>query len=49
MAKMNEAEMFKTIQRLMQIYLESYPNESEQVKRFVRWAHNQYGYVHGNS
>jgi hypothetical protein len=46
MGTITEPEMFDSIRRLARIYLESYPEDSEQVQRFLRWAHSQYGYVY---
>lgn len=47
--KYSELEMFETFDRLVRIYLESYPNDREQLERFLRWAYNQYGYTYGQS
>lgn len=47
--KYTETEMFEVIRRLARIFLESYPNDRQQVERFVRWAHEQYGYRHDDS
>lgn len=47
--KYSEFEMFETFDRLVRIYLESYPNDREQLERFLRWAYNQYGYTYGQS
>jgi hypothetical protein len=44
MGKYTESEMFNVLQRLMRIYLESYPNDKESLERFMRWAFSQYGY-----
>ena len=44
-----ESELFEIINRLSRIYLESYPDDREGLERFLRWAHNQYGYKYGNS
>lgn len=49
MSKYSEPELFQTFNRLARIYLESYPEDKEAVERFMRWAHNQYGYVYGKS
>jgi hypothetical protein len=44
-----ELEMFQTLDRLVRIYLESWPNDQPQLERFLRWAHHQYGYEHGKT
>jgi len=44
-----ESEIFETINRLVKIYLESYPEDQQGLERFLRWAHSQYGYKYGNS
>lgn len=49
MSKYSEQEMFQTFLRLARIYLESYPDDKENLERFLRWAHHQYGYIYGKS
>ena len=44
-----EPQLFETFNRLVKIYLESYPEDREGLERFLRWAHTQYGYKYGNS
>jgi hypothetical protein len=44
-----EPEMIDTVNRLIQIYLESYPDDRESLERFQQWMHAQYGYQHGNT
>jgi hypothetical protein len=44
-----EPEIFEIVNRLVKIYLESYPEDQEGLERFLRWAHAQYGYKYGNS
>ena len=44
-----EPEIFGIVNRLVKIYLESYPEDQEGLERFLRWAHSQYGYKYGNS
>lgn len=44
-----EPQLFETFDRLVKIYLESYPDDQEVLERFLRWAHFQYGYKYGNS
>jgi hypothetical protein len=45
--KYTETEMFEVMRRLSRIFLESYPKDREQIERFMRWAHEQYGYTYG--
>jgi hypothetical protein len=45
----SEPQMFETLRRLARIYLESYPDDEESLQRFLRWAHQQYGYRDGQS
>lgn len=47
MGTYTEPEMFETLRRLVRIYLESYPEDHAGLERFLRWAHSQYGYDHG--
>ena len=49
MTKYTEPEMFQVFDRLIRIYLESYPDDQEGLYRFLRWAHSQYGYTYGKS
>lgn len=44
-----ESEIFEMLNRMVRIYLESYPNDQESLDRFLRWAHSQYGYEYGRS
>jgi hypothetical protein len=44
-----ESQMFEMLNRLVRLYLESYPNDQEGLERFLRWAHSQYGYEYGDS
>jgi hypothetical protein len=44
-----EPQIFEIVNRLVKIYLESYPEDKEGLERFLRWAHTQYGYKYGNS
>ena len=46
MGKYTEPEMFELLRRLARLYAESYPADREQLERFLRWAHTQYGYEH---
>jgi hypothetical protein len=44
-----EPQVFEMINRLVRIYLESYPDDLDGLERFLRWAHSQYGYSYGQS
>ena len=44
-----EAQTFEMLNRMIRIYLESYPDDQEPLDRFLRWAHSQYGYQYGKS
>lgn len=44
-----EAQTFEMLNRMVRIYLESYPDDQESLDRFLRWAHSQYGYTYGKS
>jgi hypothetical protein len=44
-----EAQIFEMLNRMVRIYLESYPGDQESLDRFLRWAHSQYGYTYGKS
>jgi hypothetical protein len=44
-----EAQIFEMLNRMVRIYLESYPDDQEGLERFLRWAHSQYGYQYGKS
>jgi hypothetical protein len=44
-----EPEMLETVNRLIEIYLESYPNDQQSLERFVKWVYSQYGYEYGNT
>jgi hypothetical protein len=39
-----EAQIFEMLNRMVRIYLESYPDDQGGLERFLRWAHSQYGY-----
>ncbi len=39
-----EPQVFEMLTRMVQIFVESYPNDTEALERFLRWAHAQYGY-----
>lgn len=44
-----EPQLIETLNRLIKIYLESYPDDKEGLERFCRWAYAQYGYTYGQS
>lgn len=39
-----ETQVFELMRRLTRIYLESFPNDREQLERYLKWAHRQFGY-----
>ena len=43
--KYTESEMMETLRRVSKMYLESYPEDRDELERFLRWVHSQYGYV----
>jgi len=49
MTKYTDKELFEIFRRLAKIYLESYPDDSESLERFLKWSHNQYGYHYDDS
>jgi hypothetical protein len=49
MGTYTELQMFETLNRMVKFYLESWPDDREQLERFLRWAHSQYGYTYGKS
>jgi hypothetical protein len=44
-----EPELIQLIQRMVALYLESYPDDREQVERFQRWILKAWGYEDGKS
>ena len=44
-----EPQVFEMLDRMVRIYLESFPDDRAGLERFLRWAHTQYGYTYGNS
>lgn len=44
--KYSESEVMKLLNRLAELYGESYPADQVAVERFIQWAHSQYGYVY---
>jgi hypothetical protein len=49
MGNYTEPQIIETLNRLKRIYLESYPDDKEELERFLRWVHAQYGYTYGQS
>lgn len=46
---MTEDQMIQTLRRMVAIYMESYPDDREQIERFLRWALHAWGYQDGQS
>ena len=44
-----EPELIQLIKRMIAMYLESYPDDREQLERFQRWVLNAWGYEDGDS
>lgn len=44
-----EPELIKLIKRMIALYLESYPDDKEQLERFQRWVLKAWGYQDGQS
>lgn len=44
-----EPQVFEMLNRMVRIYVESYPNDRDALERFLRWACSQYGYTYGQS
>jgi len=44
-----ETDLIDLIKRMANIYLESYPEDREQIERFIRWILKQWGYKDGQS
>lgn len=44
-----EPQVFEMLNRMVRIYIESYPEDRDGLERFLRWAHHQYGYTYGQS
>jgi hypothetical protein len=42
--KYTETQLFANMRKLRDLYLESFPDDSTQVERFLKWAHTQFGY-----
>ena len=44
-----EPELIQLIRRMIALYLESYPDDREQLERFQRWVLKAWGYDDGKS
>jgi hypothetical protein len=44
-----EPEMIQLVRRMIALYLESYPDDREQLERFQRWVLKAWGYEDGQS
>ena len=44
-----EPELIGLIKRMIAMYLESYPDDREQLERFQRWVLKAWGYTDGQS
>lgn len=44
-----EPQVFEMLNRMVRIYVESYPDDRDALERFLRWAYSQYGYTYGQS
>jgi len=44
-----EPELIALIKRMIRLYLESYPDDKEQLERFQRWVLKAWGYEDGQS
>ena len=47
--KYSESELIDLMRRMVAIYLESYPADEEELKRFQAWVLRQWGYRDGQS
>lgn len=47
--KYTESELIDLTKRMIAIYLESYPADEEELKRFQTWMLRQWGYSDGQS
>lgn len=45
----SEPELIDLMKRMVAIYLESYPADEEELKRFQTWVLRQWGYRDGQS
>jgi hypothetical protein len=46
--KYSEPQLIDLMKRMIAIYLEGYPDDAEELKRFQRWVLEQWGYTDGN-
>lgn len=44
-----EQQLIELMKRMVAIYIESYPDDAEELQRFQRWVMQQWGYKDGNS
>jgi len=47
--KYSEPQLIDLMKRMIEIYLESYPADEEELKRFQTWVLRQWGYRDGQS
>jgi hypothetical protein len=47
--KYSETQLIDLMKRMVAIYLESYPDDEEELKRFQAWVLVQWGYKDGQS
>lgn len=47
--KYSETQLIDLIKRMVEIYLESYPADKEELERFRAWVLGQWGYRDGQS
>jgi len=47
--KYNEPQLIDLMKRMIAIYLESYPDDAKELKRFQTWVLQQWGYKDGQS
>lgn len=47
--KYSEPQLIDLMKRMIAIYLESYPDDKEELERFQRWVLQQWGYKDGQS
>lgn len=47
--KYSEPELIELMKRMIAIYLESYPADEEELRRFQAWVLRQWGYRDGQS
>jgi len=47
--KYSEPQLIDLMKRMIAIYLENYPADEEELRRFQNWVLKQWGYQDGNS